>query len=154
AMRTRIETMQQAVAIVRPALARFYDLLNDEQKERFNALSDEQANARTAQAGSPRGPHLTQVCSGQVTASLPVDQVRQAVQPSPEQRGALDALDQASQRASEQLKTVCASDQSLTPPGRLQAMERRLKAMQDAINIVQPALERFYSSLSNEQKAR
>jgi hypothetical protein len=34
------------------------------------------------------------------------------------------------------------------------AMERRLKAMQDAINIVQPALDRFYSSLSDEQKAR
>jgi len=153
AMRTRIETMLQAVAVVRPALERFYDSLNDEQKQRFNALSEEQPAGR-AQAASRQGPDLTQVCSGQVTASLPIDRVRQAVQPSAEQRSALDELNQASQRAAELLKASCESDQSLTPTGRLQAMEGRLNAMLEALNTVQPALERFYSSLSDEQKAR
>jgi hypothetical protein len=33
-------------------------------------------------------------------------------------------------------------------------MEQRLKAMLEAINIVQPALENFYGSLTDEQKAR
>ena len=33
-------------------------------------------------------------------------------------------------------------------------MEQRLNAMLEAINIVQPALESFYGSLSDEQKAR
>ena len=42
----------------------------------------------------------------------------------------------------------------LTPPGRLAAMETRLKAMIEAANTVKPALESFYSSLTNEQKAR
>jgi len=42
----------------------------------------------------------------------------------------------------------------LTPPGRLTAMEKRLQAMVDAANTVRPALDGFYSSLSNEQKAR
>jgi hypothetical protein len=34
------------------------------------------------------------------------------------------------------------------------AMEQRLNAMLEAINTVQPALDRFYTSLSDEQKAR
>ncbi len=33
-------------------------------------------------------------------------------------------------------------------------MEQRLKATLDALDIVQPALDRFYGSLSDEQKAR
>jgi hypothetical protein len=33
-------------------------------------------------------------------------------------------------------------------------MEKRLQAMVDAANTVKPALEGFYASLSNEQKAR
>ena len=34
------------------------------------------------------------------------------------------------------------------------AMEQRLKATLDALDAVQPALDRFYGSLSDEQKAR
>jgi hypothetical protein len=33
-------------------------------------------------------------------------------------------------------------------------MEKRLQAMIDAANTMKPALEDFYGSLSNEQKAR
>jgi LTXXQ motif family protein len=33
-------------------------------------------------------------------------------------------------------------------------MEQRLKTMLDAIKLVQPALESFYGSLTDEQKAR
>ena len=33
-------------------------------------------------------------------------------------------------------------------------MEKRLQAMIDAANTVKPALDSFYASLSNEQKAR
>jgi hypothetical protein len=33
-------------------------------------------------------------------------------------------------------------------------MEQRLNAMPEAIKIVQPALESFYGSLSDERKAR
>jgi hypothetical protein len=36
AMEQRIEAMLQALATVRPALSKFYAVLNDEQKARFN----------------------------------------------------------------------------------------------------------------------
>jgi ribosomal protein L20A (L18A) len=42
----------------------------------------------------------------------------------------------------------------MTPPGRLDAMEKRLRAMVNAAKTVRPALEGFYASLTSEQKAR
>jgi LTXXQ motif family protein len=43
---------------------------------------------------------------------------------------------------------------ALTPVGRLQAMEQRLDAMLRAVQTVEPALEKFYASLGDEQKER
>ena len=42
----------------------------------------------------------------------------------------------------------------MTPPGRLQAMIQRLQATDEAIQTVKPALQAFYNSLNDEQKAR
>jgi ribosomal protein L20A (L18A) len=42
----------------------------------------------------------------------------------------------------------------ITPPGRLEAMEKRLQAMIEAAKTVKPALDDFYASLSSERKAR
>jgi len=70
------------------------------------------------------------------------------------QNSALQRLEQASAKASDILKASCSTGQSLTPPGRLSAMVQRLQGMLQAIDTVQPALQEFYSSLSDEQKAR
>ena len=42
----------------------------------------------------------------------------------------------------------------MTPTGRAAAMELRLKAALQALDVVQPALDRFYGLLSDEQKER
>ena len=42
----------------------------------------------------------------------------------------------------------------LTPVVRLEAMEQRLDAMLRAVQTVEPALQKFYGSLSDEQKER
>ena len=52
------------------------------------------------------------------------------------------------------LKADCDSDLNLTAPARVDAMARRLKTTLDALDTVQPALDRFYGTLSDEQKAR
>jgi len=85
---------------------------------------------------------------------LPIDRIAQAVQPTPAQRSALDELKDASARAAEGLKANCPTSQSLTPTGRVEAMEKRLQATLAAVRTVQPALTKFYDSLSDEQKAR
>ena len=57
-------------------------------------------------------------------------------------------------KASERLKGNCPAYQSLTPTGRVEAMEKRLEAMLEAVKTVQPALTKFYDGLTDEQKAR
>ncbi|MEI9805683.1 MAG: Spy/CpxP family protein refolding chaperone [Pseudolabrys sp.] len=52
------------------------------------------------------------------------------------------------------MQAACPDDVPLTPPGRLEAMEKRLQAMVEAGKTVKPALDGFYGALSAEQKAR
>ena len=84
---------------------------------------------------------------------LPIGRITEAVRPTPQQRTALEILDAASTAAAEFLNGNCDEDQPLTPPGRLEAMEQRLGAVLQAVKTMQPALERFYNSLNDEQKA-
>jgi hypothetical protein len=63
-------------------------------------------------------------------------------------------LKKATRKAADFLQANCPVDQTRTPPGRVAAMEKRLNAMMEAIKIVQPALQSFYGSLTDEQRAR
>jgi LTXXQ motif family protein len=150
AMRQRLDAMLAAVRTLRPVLEKFYDSLNDEQKARFNALSPEAADERQGQRS------LTQVCGqrASVIASLPLDRIDRTVQPEGTQRGALKELQDATAEAANLLSSECPTYRALSAVGRLQAMEQRLDAMRRAVETVQPALERFYSSLNDEQKER
>jgi hypothetical protein len=152
AMESRLQVMLAAVQTVRPALERFYQSLNDEQKARFNAIAA--ANDPDATAKDQRD--LTKFCDEKTPSvtDLPIDRIAQAVQPTPAQRAALDALKDASIRAAERLKVDCPTYQTLTPTGRVEAMEKRLDATLSAVKTMQPALAKFYDSLSDEQKAR
>src|SRR5262249_17808573 len=66
----------------------------------------------------------------------------------------LDELKVAAAKAADVLKASCTDTYMLTPPGRLRAMTNRVSATLEAVRIVRPALERFYSSLNDEQQAR
>jgi LTXXQ motif family protein len=50
------------------------------------------------------------------------------------------------------LKTSCPTEVPLTPVGRLDALEKRLNTMVQAVQIVRGPLQAFYDSLSGEQK--
>src|SRR5207248_9621834 len=80
--------------------------------------------------------------------------IAQAVQPTTAQRPELNELKDASVKAAERLNAECPADQMLTATGRVEAMEKRLEATLGAVKTVQPALAKFYNSLSDEQKAR
>src|SRR5215813_8437393 len=151
AMHQRLDAMLQAVRTVRPVVEKFYQSLNDEQKARFNALGPED-NADQQQAQR----NLTQVCGERASgiAGLPLERIEQAVRPDEAQRGALKELQDATSEAVNQLSSDCPTYRALTPVGRLQAMEQRLDAMLRAVQTVEPALAKFYASLSDEQKER
>src|SRR5262249_58181978 len=122
-MRARIEAMLKAVTLVRPALDRFYASLSDEQKARFNAVQE--ATTSTRRRGA-RTPDLSQACGADVAAPVPLDRIRRAIDPSESQPAALDALNEATRRAAEDLKASCTGEANLTPTGRVAAMEQRL----------------------------
>jgi hypothetical protein len=152
AMESRLQVMLAAVQTVRPALERFYQSLSDEQKARFNAIALRDDPAATGKDQRDLAKFCDEKAPG--VTDLPIDQIAQAAQPTPEQRAALDQLKDASVKAAERLKVSCPTYQTLTPTGRVEAMEKRLEATLGAVKTVQPALAKFYNSLSDEQKAR
>jgi hypothetical protein len=152
AMESRLQVMLAAVQTVRPALERFYKSLSDEQKARFNAI----APADDPNAAGKDRRDLTKFCDEKAPdgTDLPIDRIAQAVQPTPVQRAGLDELKNASAKAADGLNVNCPTYQTLTPTGRVEAMEKRLDATLAAVKTVGPALVKFYNSLSDEQKAR
>src|SRR5262249_40776402 len=84
----------------------------------------------------------------------PIEEIAKAVRPTAEQRALLDELKAASAKAADVFKESCDENYALTPPGRLRAMTNRVRATLEAVRMVWPALENFYSSLSFEQQAR
>jgi LTXXQ motif family protein len=152
-MQQRIETMIAAVATVQPALDKFYSLLNDEQKARLNALGEDQ---RRRGAARNRNRSLAQSCDIAQPAALkwPTEEIDARLRPTEPQRASLTALQEASAKAAAMLKTSCQADDSVTPPARLAAVGQRLDAMLKAVKLVRSALDDFYGTLSDEQKAQ
>jgi hypothetical protein len=160
AMTNRVSATLEAVRIVRPALEKFYGSLSDEQQARFNALGphvgernvgerpsqqpEQDANAQSEGCGQPKSS-LTQ---------LPIERIEAVVHPTGKQKEELDRLSAATKKAVQGLQAACPDEVPLTPVGRLQAMQKRLEAMLEAANRVQPVLDEFYAELSSEQKAR
>lgn len=73
-----------------------------------------------------------------------------------EQKQLLGEVRKAAADAAATFKASCPAENTfpLTPPGRLTAMTGRLQATLEAVKIVKPALDKFYNSLSDEQKER
>ncbi len=154
AMTGRLQATLDAVKVVRPALDKFYNSLSDEQKERFNQLGPQQpANNPETTAALPQD---SKSCSEAKPglASLPIEKIADVVKPTDAQQAVFKTLQDATGKAVATLQAACPDEVPLTPPGRLAAMEKRLQAMVDAATTVKPALDTFYASLSNEQKAR
>jgi len=134
-----------------------YDDLTGYRPQYSSASTTGSAPASPA-AVPPAAPidQLAQLC-GQDShdiAGLPIDKFQQAIQPTDAQRAALDDLANASLKAAQNIKTACPTDIALTAPNRLAAMQQRIEAMIVAVGTVQPALDKFYSLLNDEQKAR
>jgi hypothetical protein len=148
AMRTRVEAMLQAVQVARPALDKFYQSLNDEQKERFNVIDQDVETT---------GQRQTEIALCRRAERDPrplLDRTEHILRLSGNQDAALMTLKEASVKAADILKASCRSERPLTPTGRLAAMEERLNTILQAVKLVQAPLENFYNSLSDEQKAR
>jgi hypothetical protein len=153
AMQQRIGAMISAVDMVQPPLQKFYDLLNDEQKARLNALGQDQRNAEAAKSKSGS---LAENCGAaqRGVTNWPTAEISARIHPTEAQRASLAALRDASAKASDMLKTSCQATEAVTPPARLEAVGKRLDVMLQAVKSVRAALDVFYEKLSDEQKAK
>ena len=63
-------------------------------------------------------------------------------------------LQDTSAKVSASLKAACQPGDVLTPPARMSAARKRLDVMLDGIKSVRAALDDFYATLNDEQKAQ
>jgi hypothetical protein len=146
-----------AVQIVRAPLDAFYTSLSDEQKARFNLIGPtlgQSAADKTARQDLMAANQKSCKDAKPGLVNLPIESIEDAVKPTPTQQPLLDTLEQATNKAVESLAAACPDDIAQTPPGRLAQTETRLKAMIEAAQTVQPALDGFYAALTDEQKSR
>ena len=152
-MQQRTAAILSAVISLEPSLGELYDLLNDEQKTRLNALADDQLKTASAN-GAMKAP--APGCEASLPAALqwPAGEIEARLHPTDAQRDALQRMQRASARAVEMLSYECQPKDAITLPARLAAVDGRLGTMQQAINLVSDALEDFYATLSDEQKSQ
>jgi len=152
-MQLRIGAMIKAELAVQQPLGKFYDLLEDEQEARLNALAEDRRKTSAAN-GATEAP--AQGCGAAQPAALqwPADEIEARLHPNDTQRAALKVLQDANARAADILNAGCQPKDATTPPARLDAVDGRLEAMQRAVYLVSAALEGFYATLSDEQKAQ
>jgi hypothetical protein len=144
AMQKRLEGMSQAISIVSPPLDKFYSSLTDEQKARLNAAN-----------GAPDTTKSLANCGAVGNSTQwPEDRVERAVRPNADQLGKLNALKTAMADAADRLAKACPAGLPATPSARLEAMSMRLDTMITSVKGVRGALDDFYNSLSDEQKAQ
>ena len=149
AMEQRVAATRSAVAIVEPALDKFYGLLSDDQKAKITALTADQQRPQHEDRQS------NDKCESPQPGAIdwPNELIERNVKPTDAQRASLTALQDAAAKAAEILKSSCPPADARTPPARLAAVATRLDAMLQAIRTIRPALETFYNSLTDEQKA-
>jgi len=152
-MQQRIGAMSKAALAVEQPLGKFYDLLDDDQEARLNAIAEDRRKMSAAN-GTTEAP--AQGCGAALPAALqwPADEIEAKLHPNDAQRAALEMLREANARAADILNNACQPTDATTLPIRLDAVEGRLDAMQQAVNLVSAALEDFYATLSDEQKAQ
>ena len=126
--------------------------MNDEQKARLNAVAEDQERKTERR----RGRSLARPCDVAQPSSQrwPTDEIEARLHPTDDQRAKLTALQDASSKAADMLATSCKPEEAATPTARLAATAARLDVMLQAVKQVRTALDDFYVTLNDEQKAQ
>jgi LTXXQ motif family protein len=147
AMQQRLEAMKAAIARIRDPFERFYESLDDDQKSELAALNEQRAPF------APKVP-AAQSCAPPDLLPWPAAEIEAKLHLNDAQREGLGALSRMDALARNTLNFDCQPDDNLEPPDRLATADVRLDAMLEAIKWVRPALDDFFATLSDEQKAQ
>ena len=165
-MQARLDAMIKATDAVAPPLAKFVDLLDDNQRSKLDALANERRAAlasvqhKDAQAASacesnsdPRYDVQAQRQYEQlVQQQWPAADIAGTLKLDDTARARLDVLQDTTLRTMETL-SPCPTKAAATPQARLAAVKARLEKMQQAVIGVGDAIDDFEEGLSDEQKA-
>ena len=107
-------------------------------------------------SGGGNGAGMGAVCDprGAGLAEWRMERIERLITPNDAQRAALNDLRTASAKAADIVAAACPREFPESATARLELMEKRLDAMQQAIKTVRPAFDAFYATLNDEQKAR
>jgi hypothetical protein len=147
-MQNTLWAVHDAAQLIRAPLAKFYDSLNDEQKQKFAAPAQPQAGGRT-----PSRSEMARMCD-LPTADAPMRQIEQSVRPTKVQHSSLEALQKKSFEMGQFLMASCLKPMPATPAERLDAAADRLTAVIFAVSNLNMALNDFTSQLGDEQKTK
>lgn len=149
AIEKRLKATEDAIAVIRSPLSSLYDSLSPEQQQRLDAVAGRKGSGK-------RKVDLVQLCARNdpKLIAFPTQQIERTVTLDEQQRGKLDALKKASDRAAAGLKASCPSSVGATAGERLEAAQKRVDALLEAVDVVRPAVGGFYASLTDDQKAR
>jgi hypothetical protein len=116
--------------------------------------ADNRAGYRSQEA-TALSPEFARICDDKAAGltGRSLERLARTIQPTDAQQAALDRLRSALDKAVEMLRSACPTETPPTVTERFDAMANRLAAMLDAVGLVRPALNRFYNSLTDEQKA-
>jgi hypothetical protein len=162
AMQQRLWAMQSAARAVRTPLANLVSLLDDEQKARLNGSATppptRHAGRRGREAGQSAGNSAgpAQICYMQSrgASEWPIEEIRTRVRPSEAQEASLKTLAENAGTMAKLLIASCPQQAPASALDRIDAILGRLDTMLYAISAVDPPLQAFYGSLTDEQKAR
>jgi hypothetical protein len=153
AIAKRLDATAQAVDTIRAPLAKLYDSLGDEQKQKFDAIA--LGHHRRAPKKTEPGDFVAQCKErAQQFTDLPVQQISDTLKPTGDQKSAFDALKMTSDKAAANVEDSCPAQAPQNVTARFDAIDTRLKAMKDAINLIAPKLKDFYATLTDDQKAQ
>jgi hypothetical protein len=91
---------------------------------------------------------------GSETADSLLKRIESTVQPTDTQRATLNDLHTAAQHAFDYFDKACPKARPQTPTARLDAMEDRIWAARQALLVMRAPVDKFYATLTDEQKAR
>ena len=146
-MEWQVEKLAEALDFVRPPLQELEQSLNATQRARFGLA--------TAATRADRANAIAPACAAappKVDASI--EQISLAVQPTDDQRDAMNGLKQAFRNAAGELDANCPLSLAGDPLARLEAIEARLDATWRALVSIQTVLADFQTKLSAEQRVR
>lgn len=149
AMQSTLWAIHDALQGLRGPLAKFFDTLSDEQRQKFAAPASAQTDPRSMTPAA-----IARLCGAPPATGRQARQAEEQLSLNKAQRASLDAFQKKSAEMGQFLMASCLKPVASTPVERIDAAADRLTAVIFAASSVNLALNDFYNQLNEDQKSK